>query len=183
MYYSWKAHVFYSSIKQCKQLVSHEQFPIEMTQNNEHNKWPEILDFQPKLLWRTPTKIHHERRRWPQQEAACKAQRTSYSTAKATLSTQRPQTCTEAATKYSNYTANGADEEREHRLLTLQKVMGRSGNAYMYSLHKIIFFDATIGSNSYTTCTMHVKNIFPMDWGQPSSLYTMSNIGFYSKLY
>ena len=81
------------------------------------------------------------------------------------------------------YTANGADEEREHRLLTLQKVMGRSGNAYMYSLHKIIFFDATIGSNSYTTCTMQVKNIFPMDWGQPTSRYTMSNIGFYSKLY
>ena len=134
MYYSWKAHVFYSSIKQCKQLVNHEQFPIEMTQNNEHNKWLEILDFQPKLLWRTPTKIHCERRKWRQQEAACKAQRTSYSTAKATLSTQRPQTCTEAAKKYSNYTANGADEGREHRLLTLQKVMGRSGNAYKYSL-------------------------------------------------
>ena len=40
MYYSWKAH---------------EKFPIQMTQNNKHNKWAEILDFQPKLLWRTPT--------------------------------------------------------------------------------------------------------------------------------
>ena len=38
--------------------------------------------------------------------------------------------CTEAATKYYNYTANGADEEREYRLPTLQKAMGRSGNAY-----------------------------------------------------
>ena len=28
---------------------------------------------------------------------------------------------------------------------------------------KIIFFDATIRSNSYLICTMHVKNIFPTD--------------------
>ena len=48
---------------------------------------------------------------------------------------------------------------------------------------KIIFFDVTIGSKSYTICTMHVKNIFPTDWGQPISLYTLSNNEFYSKLY
>ena len=48
---------------------------------------------------------------------------------------------------------------------------------------QIISFDAMIGSTSYTICTKHVKNIFPTDWGQPISLYTMSNIGFYSKLY
>ena len=43
-----------------------------------------------------------------------------------------------------------------------------------------LFDDATIGSKSYKICTMHVKNtcIFPTDWGQPISLYTMSNIGF-----
>ena len=34
------------------------------------------------------------------------AERTSLSTAKATSSTPRPQTCTEVATKYYNYTAN-----------------------------------------------------------------------------
>ena len=173
----------YSSMKQCLQSVNLEQFPIQMTQNNKHYKWLEILDFQPKLLCRTPTKIHCERRRRRQQEAAREAQKTSLnSTAKATSSTERPQTCTEAVTKYCNYTANGADEEREHRLTMLQKAIRRSGNAYwVYS--KIIFFNATIGSNSYTICTMHVKNIFPTDWGQPTSLYTMSNIGFYSKLY
>ena len=49
--------------------------------------------------------------------------------AKATSSTQRPQTRTEAATKYYNYTANKTAEEREHRLLTLQKAM-RRGNAW-----------------------------------------------------
>ena len=107
----------YSSMKQCLQSVNLEQFPIQMTQNNKHYKWLEILDFQPKLLCRTPTKIHRERRRRRQQEAAREAQKTSLnSTAKATSSTERPQTCTEAVTKYCNYTANGADEEREHRL-------------------------------------------------------------------
>ena len=107
-----KGWCVYSSMKQCLQSVNHEQFPSQMTQNNKHNKWLEILDFQPKLLRRTPSKIHRERRRPLQQEATRKAERTSLSTAKATLSTQWPQTCTEAATKYYNYTAKGADEER-----------------------------------------------------------------------
>ena len=92
-------------MKQCLQSVNHKQFPIQMAQNNKHNRWLEILNFQPKLLWRTPTKILCERRRRRQQEAARKAQRTSLSTVKATSSTQRPQTCTEGATKYYNYTA------------------------------------------------------------------------------
>ena len=61
-----------------------------------------------------------------------------------------------------------------------KKRWGDQATLTVYS--KIIFFDATIGSNSYTICTMHVKNIFPTDWGQPISLYTMSNIGFYRKL-
>ena len=50
-----KGSCVYSSMKQCLQSVNHEQSPIQMTQNNKHNKWLEILDFQPKLLWRTPT--------------------------------------------------------------------------------------------------------------------------------
>ena len=50
MYYSWKTHVFiHASMKQCLQSVNHEQFPIQMTQNNKYNKWLEILDFQTKL--------------------------------------------------------------------------------------------------------------------------------------
>ena len=95
-------------MKQCLQSVNHEQFPVQMTQDNKHNKWYEILDFQPKLLQRTPTKIHRERRRRRQQETPRKAQRaspgaqllTSLSTAKATSLTQWSQTCAEAATKY-----------------------------------------------------------------------------------
>ena len=34
---------------------------------------------------------------------------------------QRPRICKEAATKYYNYTANEADEVREHRLPTFQQ--------------------------------------------------------------
>ena len=48
-------------------------------------------------------------------------QRTSLSTAKAKSSTQRPQTCTEAATKYYNYVVIETDEEREDRLPTSPK--------------------------------------------------------------
>ena len=54
-----------------KKLVNHKQFPMQMTQNSKRNKWLEILageDFPPKLLWRTPTKIHRERRKQRQQE-------------------------------------------------------------------------------------------------------------------
>ena len=80
--------------------------------------------------WRTPTKIHRQRRRRRQQDAARKAQRTSLSTAKASSSTQQPRKCAEAVAKYYNYTANGADEEREHRVATHQKAMEISGNAY-----------------------------------------------------
>ena len=32
-------------MKQCLQSVNHEQFPIQMTQNNKHNPWLEIPDF------------------------------------------------------------------------------------------------------------------------------------------
>ena len=47
-------------MKQCLQSVNHEQFPIQMKQDNKHNNWLEILDFQPKLFWRTPTKLHRQ---------------------------------------------------------------------------------------------------------------------------
>ena len=47
-------------MKQCLQSVNHEQFPIQMKQDNKDNNWLEILDFQPKLFWRTPTKLHRQ---------------------------------------------------------------------------------------------------------------------------
>ena len=53
-----------------------------------------------------------------------------------------------------------------------KKWWGDQATLTVYS--KIIFFDATIGSNGYTICTMHVKNSFPTDWGQPISLYTIN---------
>ena len=42
--------VYSSSIKQCLRSVKHEQIPMQMTQNNKHNKWLEMLackDFPP----------------------------------------------------------------------------------------------------------------------------------------
>ena len=110
-------------------------FPCKLTQKSKHNKWLEILageDFPLKLLWRTPAKIHRKRIEEDKREA----ERTSLSIAKATSSTQRPQTCTEASAKYyiitlqARLTASETDEERKHRLRTLQKATRRSGNVW-----------------------------------------------------
>ena len=187
----WPAHFYvlfmkgscvHSSIKQSLQSVNHEQFPIQMTKNNKHNKWLEILNFQPKLLWRTPTKIHHNQRRRRQLEAACKAQRTL-------LSTLRRQHCQNSDHKH-------VQRQQQNTTITSQMELMKRGNtdrqrfkkwwgdqAMLTVYGKITFFNAMIGSSSYTICTMQVKSIFPTDWGQPISLYTMSNIGFYCKLY
>ena len=112
--------VYSSSVKQCLPSVNHEQFTIQMTQNCKHTKCLQILaeeDFLLKLLWITVIKIYRraDRRRQP------RSREHRFSTAKATSSTQRPQTWTEAATKYYNYTVNETDEGKGHRLPTLQK--------------------------------------------------------------
>ena len=129
--------------------MNHEHFPIQMTQNCKHSKQLQILaeqDFPLKLLWRL--------RRWKFigariEEDNCEAERTSLSsTAKATSSTQRPQTCTEAATKYYNYTVNETDEEREHRLPTLPNASRMDQATLIKFTVKITFFDAAIGSKS-----------------------------------
>ena len=115
----------YSSMKQCLQSVNHEQFRIQMTQNNKHNKWLEFSIFN--------RNSSGERR--------------------------------------LKFIASGEDDV-QHTYVQQCYVKWfwtiSSLGAPVYS--KIIFFDATIRSNSYTICTMHVKNIFPLDWGQPISL-------------
>ena len=167
--------VYSLSVKQCLPSVNHEQFPIQMTQNCKHSKCLQILaeeDFPLKLLWRTPIKIHRQadRRRQPRsREHRC-------STAKAKSSTQRPQTWTEAATKYYNYIVNETDEERKHRLPTLPKAT-RLDQATLTFIVKIIFFDTAIGSKNYA-----LQEYLSKDSGQPISLYTKSNNGFHSKL-
>ena len=150
-----------------------------MTQNSRHNKWLQFLageNFPPKLLWRTPTFIGERI-----EEDNREAERTSLSTAKGTSSTQPPQMY------------RGSD-----KILQLHCKRNRWGEGTTTAdasnsdvkigqrlkvTFKIIFFDAAIGSKSYTICTMHVENIFPTVSGQPISLYTMSNNGFDSKLY
>ena len=72
-YYEHMLGVHQWIVKKCLRSVNHKQFPMQMTQNSKRNKWLEILageDFPPKLLWRTPTKIHLERRKRWQQETA-----------------------------------------------------------------------------------------------------------------
>ena len=157
--------VYSPSVKQCLPSLNHEQFPIQMQILAEE-------DFPLKLLWRTPIKIHRraDRRRQP------RSREHRFSTAKATSSTQRPQTCTEAATKYYNYIVNETDEEREHRLPTLPKAT-RLDQATLKFIVKIIFFDTAIGSKNYG-----LQEYLSKDSGQPISLYTKSNNGFHSKL-
>ena len=86
-----------TALSKCLQILAEKDFPL-------------------KLLERTPIKIYRraDLRRQP------RSREHRFSTAKATSSTQRPQT-TEAATKYYNYIVKESDEEREHRLPTLTK--------------------------------------------------------------
>ena len=121
----------------------------------------EILHFQPRLLWRTPTKIHHERRRRRPQEAARKAQRTSLSTAKATSSTQWPQMY-RSSDKILQLHCKRNRWREGTPTVDASKSEGKIRQRLKFTV-KIVFFDAAIGSNSYTICTVHVKNIFPTD--------------------
>ena len=115
----------------------------------------------PRFSTKTPLENadYRERRRRRQQEAAHKGQRTSLSTAKATSSTQRPKTCTEAATKYTITLQTELMKREKTDCRRFKKRWGDQAMLIVYS--KIIFFDAAISSESYTICTMHVKNIFP----------------------
>ena len=64
--------VYSSSAKECLRSVNREQFPMQMTCTEQQaQQVVEILageDFLPKVLWRTPTKIHREWTRRRQQE-------------------------------------------------------------------------------------------------------------------
>ena len=61
-------------------------------------------------------------------EDNCEAERTSVSTPKATSSTEQPETCTEAATKYYNYSVNDNEQLQANMQLTHAIF-----NAYYYS--------------------------------------------------
>ena len=99
--------------------------------NGGFNKWLEILggeDLPTKLRKSENVDLKFSVRRHSEDNAVNKRQRL-----------QRAQICSEAATKFSNYTANETDEEKEHRLLTglnkmrsiefATKVPMRRGNA------------------------------------------------------
>ena len=101
---SWSILCFQESLRS----VNHEQLPC---------KWH-----------RTPIKIHRERKRADNKKPRSRESIALYS--EGNVINTATTACTEAATKYYNYTANETDEKREHRLPTLQKPMRRSGNAW-----------------------------------------------------
>ena len=169
MLYSWKADVFIHSSsvsKQCLRSVNHEQFPMQMTQTNKHSKWLQILaeeDFAPKLLWRTQIKIHRR-----------EDQRTqSLSTAITNMYRGKIQKLVHC--KWNQWREGTPTADSSKSVENIRQCLKFTVN--------IIFFDAAIFSKTYMICTVHVKNIFPVDSGQLISLYSMSNNGFYSKLY
>ena len=138
---------------------------------------------------------------------------TSLSTAKETSSTQRPQTCTKVKTNHNytanenwwrertpTADASQSNEEISQRLPACRRLLFPLLHAekgpfpratkeigdvctQAKSTLEVYSQNYLLRCKSYTICTMHVKNIFPIDWGQPISLYTMINNGFYSKLY
>ena len=185
MFYSWKADVF-----------------IHRLWNNVYDRW---ITSNFSCKWHriasrasgckfSPRKIFHRNssreRRFkfigkPIEEDNREEERTSLITGKATSSTQRPQTCAEAGTKYYNNTVNETDEEREHRLSTLQKAT-RSRQRLRFTV-KIIFFDEAIDSKSYqghpTTvfCEISVRRSkycpqFSITWGRSHSCTRFSKL-------
>ena len=181
MYYSWKAHVFIHLWNNVYNRWITSNFPFRW-----HRTTSTISDWKSSIFNRNssgerrlkfiasredddnkkPRAKHREHR------LAQRRQRRQHSDHKLV---QRQQQNTTITLQMEPMKRGNTDCPR------FEKRWGDPATLTVYS--KIILFDATIRSNSYTICTMHVKNIFPLDWRQPISLYIISNIGFYSKLY
>ena len=131
--------------------------------NSWFNKWLETLvgkDLPTKLLKSEDKQRHSEGKRCQQQREA---------TATTNMKGGRNKIL-------QYYTANETDEEREHRQPMFQqnainKIRNETDEErqrWKFTV-KIILFDTTIGSKNYTICQMHMRDIFPTDWGQPIS--------------
>ena len=97
---------------------------MQIKQNSKHNNWLEILageDCRNSGERRLKFIASRETAKQREHRSAQRRKRRQHSDDKHVHA--------EAAKKYYNYTANETDEEREHRLPTLQKVLRRSGNA------------------------------------------------------
>ena len=168
--------VYSSSVKQCLPSVNHEQFPIQMTQNCKHSKCLQILaekDFPLKLLGRTPIKIYRraDRRRQPRSREHRLAQRKQRRQHSDHERVQRQRQNTTIAFWTKPMKRGNTDCRR------FQKRGDWIRQRLKFTV-KIIFFDAAIGSKNYA-----LQEYLSKDSGQPIGLYTMSNNGFYSKLY
>ena len=104
--------------------------------------------------------------------------RTSLSKAKATSSAQRPQSCTEAATKYYKYIVNETDEEREHWLPTLPKATRLDqAKLKVYSENYLL----RCSDRQQELCTSRIS--FQRTRDSRSAFTPWATMGFYSKLY
>ena len=142
----------------------HKQFPMQMTQKNKHNKSVE--------------KIFHQN---------CSSSRKCW--LKFIASGEDHHNKKLRSCEHSNHKHVQRYMWWQNTMITLQLKPMKRGNTYcqcfkkwwgdqstLAPYSKVIFFNTTICSNySYTNCTMHVKNTFSTDCGQPFSLYTMSN--------
>ena len=151
-------------------------FPCKLTQKSKHNKWLEILageDFPLKLLWRTPTKIHRERKRRRQQGNG-EAERASLAQRRQRRQHSDHNMYRGIGKVLHYYTASQTDCKRNRwREKTPTSDASKSDEEIRQRLKftvKIIFFNATVGSNSYMICTLGLRTA--------DSLYTMSNNGF-----
>ena len=133
--------------------------------NSGFNKWLEIL--AGKELQTKVRKTENVNFKFRASNGTAKCKRCQLNTEDKSL---------EAATKYYNYTANKADEQREHRLPTFQQnAVNRIHNETNEEPSRGNFtvkinnpsFDATIGSKNYTICKIDMRSMFPTDWGQP----------------
>ena len=89
-------------------------------------------------------------------------------TAKATSSTRRPQTCTEVATKYYNYTANKPVKRGNTECQRFKKRWGDQATHEVFNQNYLL--QCNDRQQELHDRTMHGKNIFPTDLRQSISL-------------
>ena len=124
----WCVHL--SFVKECLRSVNHGQFSMQMRQDsNTTSGWKSspAKIFHRKLLWRTPIKIHRERRRRRRQQDLQEWHRLAQRR-KRRLHSDHKHVQRQRQTTITLQTKTG--KESEHRLLTLHKAMRRSVNAW-----------------------------------------------------
>ena len=170
MYYSWKAHVFIHLWNNVYNRWITSNFPFRW-----HRTTSTISDWKSSIFNRNSSGERRLKFIASGEDDDNKKPRAKHREHRLAQRRQRRQ--------HSDHNHVQTERQRQNTTIKLQIEPMKRGNtdcprfkkrwgdpATLTVYSKIIFFDATIRSNSYTICTMHVKNIFPLDWGQPISL-------------